>query len=125
MGKGGPETNSSQFEPTDFDAVAAGVILRPLMDAGIAPDFRLSHPNIVCNRLESPKGTVITVVNLGHQRRGPAKEVTLEATGLSAPAKVWSYAYPKGLPQTFKDGTLTIQLPTLGLTDIVVVEATP
>jgi hypothetical protein len=123
MGKGGPETNSSQFEPTDFDAGAASVILRPLLDAKIAPDFRLSHPNIVCNRLQSPKGTVITVVNLGHQRRGPAKEVTLEANGLPAPAKVWSYAHPEGLQHTFKDGALTVQLPTLGLTDILVVEA--
>ncbi len=123
-GKGGPEnrTRYPQFEPVAFDAPAASAILRPLKDAGIAPDLRADQPNVVCNRLAGPKGSVITVVNLGHGQKGPVQNLSVSIDGIASARKVWSYYQPKGLAHELKDGTLTIQLPEVKLADVVVVE---
>lgn len=127
-GKGGPEKlpdgspRYPSFEPVDFDAAAAGVILRPLRDAGIKPDIQASAPHVVCNRLAGPKGTVITVVNLGMQQRGAVKSLTLSVDGIEGAGKVWSYFFPKGLRTERKGGTLTLTLPKVELVDIVVIE---
>ena len=122
-GKGGPESNSSQFEPTDFDPVAASVILRPLLESGIQPEVRVDKPYIVCNRLASGLGTVITIVNLGQTQKGSTQDVTLDIDGLAEPGKVWSYAFRSGLEHQFEAGTLSVRLPSLGLVDIVVVQS--
>ena len=121
-GKGGPESNSSQFEPTDFDPVAASVILQPLVDAKIQPDVRADKPHIVCNRLASGLGTVITVVNLGQTQKGSTRDVTLSIDGLDEPGKVWSYAHRDGLKHDYKGGSLSVHLPLLGLVEIVIVQ---
>jgi hypothetical protein len=122
-GKGGPESNSSQFEPTEFDLTAAGAILRPLTEAGIRPDVRVDKPGIVTGRLASPAGTVVTIVNLAMTQKGPATGVTLSIDGLNAPGKVWSWAFPGGLQHEIKDGCLTVRIPSVGLADVLVIEA--
>jgi hypothetical protein len=123
-GKGGPENKIRypQFEPTDFDAAAAAAIVKPLADNTIVGDVKTDAANVVCNRLAGPKGTVVTLVNLGQTRKGTASDVKLQVAGLKSAGKVWSYAYPKGLKHELKEGLLTISMPELGLADIVIVE---
>ncbi|MCX5661157.1 MAG: beta-galactosidase trimerization domain-containing protein [Planctomycetota bacterium] len=143
-GKGGQETSPAHFEPVIFDIAAGEAILRPLVDAKMVSDTRVTQQHIVTNRLQSPKGTVITVVNLGHQQLGKAKGVQLQIEGMAKPKKVWSTAYPKGLdfkelPMPIGPGsppvrplspdlkqgvpTIVVELPEVGLVDIVVLEA--
>lgn len=127
-GKGGPEKGPGgsprypSFEPVDFQAAAGAAVLRPLADAGIRPDLRPDRPHVVCNRLAGPRGTVVTVVNLGWQQKGPVGPLRLAVDGIDRPSKVWSYRFPKGLPTEFRDGTLTIQIPQVDLVDICVME---
>lgn|GEM_PF-834103 len=123
-GKGGPENNTRypQFEPTDFDAVAASVVLRPLVDAKIQPDIRPDKPNVVCNRLAGKAGTVIMIVNLGGTQKGAVKDLTLAIDDAAKAKKVWSYAYPKDLGHEVKDGVLLVRLPEVNLVDVLVLE---
>lgn len=128
MGKGGPASNSSQFEPVDFDPTAGSAVLTPLREAGILPEVSASAPNITCNLLSSEKGLIITVVNLGHNLRGPINNVTLILQGLKADTlsdTVWSWSYrkPTGLRLTRSDEGIEITLPTLEITDVIVIEA--
>lgn len=123
-GKGGQETSPAHFEPVNFDANAAAAILRPLADAKIVSDVRVNVPHVVTNRLASPKGTVVTIVNLGRQQIGKAKKLELTLDGLPGkPKKVWSANHPKGL--TVKEapgGAATIEIPEVDLVDVVVIE---
>lgn len=124
-GKGGPESkvHYPQFEPVAYDAAAAALVLKPVQDAALPPDFVVNQPHIVCNRLTGPAGTAVTVVNLGATQLGPAKAVTIGIVGIAAaPKKVWSYGQPKGLQSALKDGRLTVTLPDLGLVDVIVLE---
>jgi hypothetical protein len=127
MGKGGPVSNSSQFEPVDFDPIAGNAILTPLREAGILPEVSASIPNITCNVLSSEKGLVITVVNLGHNRRGPVTNVTLTLQGLktetlSDTAWSWAYRKPEGVKLARSAKGIEIALPTLKITDVIVIE---
>jgi hypothetical protein len=121
MGKGGPESNSSHFEPVNFNATAREMILRPLRDAKLAPDTSTPQRGVVMGRLSSPRSTMVPVVNLAEQHDGVLKNVPITLTGIAQkPAKVWSCFHKDGVPFTYNDGTLTLTLPTLQAADIIV-----
>lgn len=121
-GKGGPESNSSQFEPTAFDPVPASLILRPLIEAGVAPEIASSQPNIVCNRLASDRAIVVTAVNLAGTTRGPARDVALRIPRVPSAVKVWSTASPQGIEHHLESGSLILRLPALDLAEVIIVE---
>jgi len=127
-GKGGPETTADgrprypSFEPVDFDEAAGRAILRPLIEHGLPPDLRTQPRGIVANRLVGPKGTVLTVVHLAMQQRGPAEPAMLELAGVERVGRVWSYEFPTGLPFETRDGRLRITVPRLEWADLIVIE---
>jgi hypothetical protein len=122
MGKGGPESNSSHFEPVNFNATARAMILRPLTDAKIAPDTTTPQRGVVMGRLSSPRSTVVPIVNLAEQHDGTVKNVPITLTGIAKkPAKVWSCFHKNGVPFTYNNGTMTLTLPTLGAADVIVI----
>jgi hypothetical protein len=104
----------------DSAAVAAGIV--SLLEAGIRPDIRSDKPNLACNRLTGPDGTVVTVVNLGLSAGNVAESVKLEIDGVSRVGRVWSYAFPKGLESASGGNGLTVTIPRLGLADVLVIE---
>jgi len=122
MGKGGPESNASHFEPHDLDALASTVIRKPLASANVQPDFR-APPGVVCNILEGPKATVLTVVNLTRQQTGKLSNVSITIPGSPKFAKVSS-----GQKATVKldgnavEGAVTVILAELDDADVIVLE---
>ena len=122
MGKGGPETNSSQFEPVDYNEAARAMILRPLTDLNLPPDVTIGHRSVVAGRLSSARSTVIPLVNLAQQHDGQLKDLSIVVDGIAAkPARVWSCFHRKGIPFTWQGGRLSITLPTLDAVDVVVI----
>ncbi|MFO7535257.1 MAG: hypothetical protein R6X19_06190 [Kiritimatiellia bacterium] len=105
-----------------IDSAAGADWLVPLSDSGLRPDIRSDKPNLACNRLTGPRGTVVTVANLGLPAGGAAESVKLEIDGVSRVGRVWSYAFPKGLESASEGNCLTVTLPRLGLADVLVIE---
>lgn len=125
-GKGGPESSNCQFEPVDFDLVAAEAILKPLKDFNIQPDLRVSVPHVVTNRLQGEKASVITIVNLGRQQKGKLSNVEVEIDNVPASIlRVWSTSQREGLKHSYSDGTLKLLLPELDLGSVVIIEHQP
>jgi hypothetical protein len=124
-GRGGPDDSNRypSYEPVNFDAAAASIILKPLRDAGVQPDVRLDKPLVVANRLAGPKGTVLTLVNLGHQQKGPVQDLAVAVAGIPKAGKVWSYTHRQGVTHDVQDGMLRFRLPSLNLVDLVVIES--
>jgi hypothetical protein len=121
MGKGGPESNSSHFEPINFNTVARDVILRPLRDANIAPDTSTTQRGIVTGRLASARSTVLPVINLAEQHDGAVKNLVVTVNNVDKkPGKVWSCFHKNGIPFKYENGQLTLTLPTLQTADVIV-----
>jgi len=127
-GKGGPEKAAdgspryTSFEPVDFDPIAGSVVLAPLWDAGVKPGILCSATNVVISRLTGPKGTVLTLVNLGMQQRGPVSPMVLHLEGIERVGRVWSYEFSEGIESEIAGGTLRIVLPRLEWADLVIIE---
>ncbi len=127
-GKGGPETAADgsprypSFEPVDFHSIAGSVVLEPLRASGVNPDIVCSAPNVVANRLTGPKGTVLTLVNLGMQQRGAVAPATVQVHGIERVGRVWSYEFPEGIEGELAGGSLRLVLPRLEWADVVVIE---
>jgi hypothetical protein len=125
QGKGGPHGASHMAEWQGWDAVAAGMILLPVVNAGIRPDVVVGQPGVVVNRLAGPASTVITVVNLALEARGELREVELRVNTDRPVRRAWSCFHAKGLPLNLKaadSGVASLVLPTLGPADVVVLE---
>ena len=120
MGKGGPETNFSQFEPVDFDVNAGEAILLPLREAGLAPECRVSHRGVVANILEGKDATLVTLVNLARNVDGKATDVELSLPALRLVRGVSTAAKAKA---TFKndEGRATVKLRELDEADVLVI----
>lgn len=100
----------------------AAVLADRLAEAGIRPDIRVNAPAIVCNRLTGSEGTVVTMVNLGAPREAGAAPLRLEIDGVTRVGRVWSYAFPQGLETDQAGNTLTILMPRVESTDLVIIE---
>jgi hypothetical protein len=123
MGKGGPESNSSHFEPVDYDEVARALILRPLRDAAIAPHVVIDHRCVVASRLVTPGATVMPLVNLAEQHDGTLKDLAIRVRDVAGtPKRVWSCFHRDGVPFTVSAGEVVITLPTLQTADVLVIE---
>ncbi|NQU11972.1 beta-galactosidase trimerization domain-containing protein [bacterium] len=123
VGKGGSQQSPWMTEYLGFDPAAASVILHAAETAGVKPESVASVPGIVCNRLKSPKSTVVTVVNLGQQANGDARNVQLDFTGVGRVKRAWSCFHSKGkLPLKQEKDKVTVTLPTLAAADVIVLE---
>ncbi|HZK79441.1 MAG TPA: hypothetical protein VFC46_00200, partial [Humisphaera sp.] len=122
MGKGGAESNSSQFEPVEFDEAARDAILRPLRDGGIVPDITINHRSVVCGRLSGARSIVLPLVNLAEQHDGQLTHLEVNVAGIKEKvARVWSPFFPKGMPFKQEESRLTITLPSLQTADVLVI----
>jgi len=121
MGKGGPEWNSSQIEPVDFDAQAAAAILRPVNDAQLAPDCATNRRSVVANILQSKDATLIPVVNLAKSVDGKAKDVEIALRGVR-PVKKISTALKAAATFENANGFVKVKLPELDEADVIVIE---
>ncbi|MBA3683907.1 MAG: hypothetical protein H0W72_01500, partial [Planctomycetes bacterium] len=100
MGKGGPESNSSHFEPVDYDEIARAMILAPLRDARIEPHIVVAHRCVVANRLETPGAIVLPLVNLAEQHDGTLRDLAIIVRGVTAAKRVWSCFHRDGVSFT-------------------------
>lgn len=123
QGKGGPHDKPWMREWLNRDPVAADVILLPLRNAKIAPDVTVNHRGVVTNRLESQRSIVVTVVNLALEADGELKNVELRVANVGRVKRAWSCFHAKrNLIKNTKDGVVTLKLPHLGPSDVIVLE---
>jgi hypothetical protein len=122
-GKGGSQKSPWMIEPTEYDAVAARMILFPVRLAKIQPDVQPSVRGVVANRLKSDKSTVITVINLAQQKDGTLKNVEFEIANMKTPKRAWSCFHPKGnlITRQGERGVI-VKLPSLAAADVIVIE---
>ncbi len=120
MGKGGPEWNFSQWEPLNYDANAAKVIL--LAVSNLAPEAKADRAGIVTNILQSKTHTLITLINLAKYQDGIAKDVVITVPGLRAVKGVTTAMKRKVSIDAADKGSAVLRLDQLDDADVIVIE---
>ncbi len=88
------------FDPTAAKLVRLGVDAKPTPEAAVC-----SSPFVEAIVMDSPKGTVVTLVNWTEH---PVKNVEVQVRVPASPTKVRSVQAGKTLPFTYQDGVLTL-----------------
>jgi len=125
MGKGGLDDNFCHFEPRNFDANAAAVILLPVRQAGLQPEVSANRRGVVCSILDGPNATVVTVLKLGEDTvmdEVQQSEPMLIVHGVRPAKRIHTAMNAPGLAyQNTRDG-IAITLPALNDADVIVIE---
>ena len=119
MGKGGPESNFSQWEPVEYDQQAARVILTPLRDRSLAPEAAINHRGVVANILHNPQATLVTLVNLAKSVDDPARDLEITLPGLRPVKRVATALKVRAAFENHPE-SVTIKLPELDDADVIV-----
>lgn len=103
-------------EPYRFDALDRAVIVQAALDAGVERPVVASVPGIEVNRLDSERGTAITLIDMFLQKPTAKIEIPMKAK----PRKVSSVKSGE-LEFRYEDGRLSFEL-TFEPLDIVMIE---